>query len=57
MRNKKIQVWLPLVFSCIMIAGMFFGFRLHQETGATQSFFKINKRTSFQEALDLIKLK
>ena len=36
---------------------MFFGFRLHQETGATQSFFKINKRTSFQEALDLIKLK
>jgi carboxyl-terminal processing protease len=38
-----------------MIAGMFFGFKLHQETGSAKGFFKSDKRTSLQEALDLIK--
>src|ERR1700710_332721 len=55
MRNKKLQVWLPLIFALVMIAGMFFGFRLHQETGSAQGFFKRDKRSSLQEALDLIK--
>src|SRR5215211_1080296 len=55
MRNKKLQVWLPLVFSLVMISGMFFGFKLHQQTGSRDSFFKKDKRTSLQEALDLIK--
>lgn len=54
MRNKKLQVWLPLVFSLVMIAGMFFGFKLHQQTGSTGSFFKRDKRGALQEALDLI---
>ena len=49
------QVWLPLVFSVVMIAGMFFGFKLHQQTGSTGSFFKRDKRGALQEALDLIK--
>ncbi len=57
MKNKKLQVWLPFIFSCVMIAGMFFGFRLHQQTGAAGNFFKTDKRTSLQEALDLIKLR
>ena len=34
--------------------GMFFGFRLHQETGRAKGFFKNDKKTSLQEALDLI---
>lgn len=55
MRNKKLQVWLPLIFSVVMIAGMFFGFKLHQETGSTQGFFKRDKRTALQEAFDLIR--
>ena len=55
MRNKKLQVWLPLIFSLVMIAGMFFGFRLHQQTGSNKGFFKRDKRSSLQEALDLIK--
>jgi carboxyl-terminal processing protease len=54
MRNKKLQVWLPLIFSVVMIAGMFFGFKLHQETGSIHSFFQKDKRTSLQEALELI---
>ena len=55
MRNKKLQVWLPLIFALVMIAGMFFGFKLNQQTGSTQSFFKRDKRTSLQEAFDVIK--
>ncbi len=54
MRNKKLQVWLPLIFSLVMICGMFFGFKLHQQTGSRDSFFKKDKRTALQEALDLI---
>lgn len=55
MRNKKWQVWLPLVFSLVMISGMFFGFKLHQQTGSAKGFFKRDKRSSLQEAMDLIK--
>ena len=55
MRNKKLQVWLPLLFSLVMIIGMVFGFKLNQQTGSSGSFFKRDKRTSLQEALDLIK--
>src|SRR5215216_2163050 len=55
MTKKKLQVWLPLVFSLVMICGMFFGFKLHQQTGSTHGFFKRDRRASLQEALDLIK--
>lgn len=33
---------------------MFFGFKLNQQTGSTQGFFKLDKRSALQEALDLI---
>lgn len=49
------QVWLPLIFSLVMIAGMFFGFRLHQQTGSGDGFFKRDKRSALQEALNIIK--
>jgi carboxyl-terminal processing protease len=55
MNNKKLQVWLPLVFSVVMIAGMFFGFNLHKQTDSTKGFFAVNKQTSIEEALELIK--
>lgn len=55
MRNKKLQVWLPLIFSLVMISGMFFGFKLHQQTGSTKGFFAKDKRGALQEALDLIR--
>ncbi|HEY0040763.1 MAG TPA: S41 family peptidase, partial [Flavisolibacter sp.] len=54
MRNNKLQVWLPLVLAVVMISGMFFGFKLHQQTGS-QSFFKLDKTTTLQETMDLIK--
>ena len=55
MRNKKLQVWLPLIFSLVMIAGMFFGFKLNQQTGSRDSFFRKDRTTTLQEALNLIK--
>src|SRR6266498_2906467 len=57
MNNKKLQVWLPLVFSIVMIAGMFFGFNLHKQTGTNKGFFAVNRRNSLEEALALIKLR
>jgi carboxyl-terminal processing protease len=57
MTNKKLQVWLPLIFSLVMIAGMFFGFKLHQQTGSARGYFVRDRRSSLQEALDLIKTK
>lgn len=54
MRNKKLQVWLPLLLAVVMIAGMFFGFKLHQQTGS-QNFFGRNKTTTLQETMELIK--
>ncbi len=54
MGNKKLQVWLPLLFSFVMIIGMFFGYKL-ADTGGSKGFFSSNKRSSLQEALDIIK--
>lgn len=56
MGNKKLQVWLPLLFSVILIIGMFLGYRLNLN-GGSKGFFKINKTNSLQEALDLIRVK
>lgn len=54
--NKKLQVWLPLLFSLVMIAGMFFGYKLGNK-GGKNNFFSSNKRSTLQEALDLIRLR
>jgi len=39
----------------ILIAGMYFGFRLRENTPAGTGFFKTDKKTSLQEILDLVK--
>ena len=56
MGNKKLQVWLPLLFSVVMIIGMLIGYKLNKG-GGKNSFFSSNKRSSLQEALDLIRLR
>ncbi len=55
--NRKLQVWLPLLFSLVMIAGMAFGFNLHKQTGSSKNFFARSKRNSVDEAMELIKSK
>jgi len=48
---------LPLVFSLVLIAGMFFGYRLKESGGGKKGFFSTSKRSSLQEAIDFIRLK
>src|SRR5689334_12518547 len=50
MTNKKLQVWLPLIFSIILIAGMFLGYQMSDSRG----LFKIEKPESLQKALTII---
>jgi len=57
MGNKKLQVWLPLLFALVMITGMFFGYKLGTQNAGNNDFFSGNKRSSLQEAVDIIKMK
>ena len=55
MGNKKLQVWLPLIFSIVLIGGMYFGFKLRESTPSGSGFFKADKKSSLQQILDLVK--
>lgn len=56
MRNKKLQVWLPLLLSICMIAGMFVGYRIKGNMPDNGIFF-VEKERPVQQVLDLIKRK
>ena len=54
MRNKKLQVWLPLLLSLCMVAGMFIGYRIKANM-PNRSIFFMQPQRPVQEVLDLIK--
>ncbi len=54
MHNKKLQVWLPLILSVCMVAGMFIGYRIKGSMPNTGIFFT-EKPKPVQEVMDLIK--
>jgi len=54
MNNKKIQVWLPLLFSITMIIGLYLGYKMRDNMPG-KSFFFNEKRRPIQEIMDLIK--
>ncbi len=56
MRKKKLQVWLPLLLSICMVAGMFVGYRIRGNMPVSSVFF-VNKERPVQEVLDLISRK
>lgn len=56
MRNKKLQVWLPLILSLCIIAGMFIGYRIKGNMPDNGIFF-VEKERPVQEVLDLINRK
>lgn len=56
MGSKKLQVWLPVLFSLVMIVGMMIGFQLKEKTMSPQ-FFSMPQRSSIQELTSLIKNK
>ncbi|NCI46867.1 S41 family peptidase [Sediminibacterium soli] len=54
MINKKLQVWLPVLFAVVMVVGMVIGFQLKEKT-LSGKFFSLSKRGSLQELMELIK--
>ena len=54
MGSKKLQVWLPILFTLTMVLGMLVGYQLREETGGGK-FLGFSKRTSLQEVVDLVK--
>jgi len=56
MHKKKLQVWLPLLLSICMVAGMFVGYRIRGNMPVSNVFF-VNKERPVQEVLDLINRK
>ncbi len=54
MGSKKLQVWLPILFSITMVLGMLIGYQLKERTGGSR-FFSLSGKTSLQEVVDLIK--
>ncbi len=57
MLNKKLHVWLPLLFSMVMIAGMFFGYKLGRQQRGKGNFFSAGRQGVLPEVLDLIRMK
>jgi len=56
MRNKKLQVWLPLLLSLCMVAGMLIGYRIKGNMPNHGIFF-VEKEKPVQQVLDLVKRK
>jgi carboxyl-terminal processing protease len=54
MGSKKLQVWLPILFSITMVLGMLIGYQLKERTGGNR-FFNLSGKTSLQEVVELIK--
>jgi len=53
---KKLKVWIPLLFSIIMIVGMWIGYQLYANTN-THGFLKTRKINRVQEIMDLVQIK
>ncbi len=54
MGSKKLQVWLPVLFAGVMVAGMSIGYQLKDKTMGNR-FFNVNRRSSIQELIELVK--
>jgi carboxyl-terminal processing protease len=56
MANKRLQVWLPLLFSIVMVVGMVIGYKL-RESSSAGGFFTLSNKSAMQEVLDLIRIR
>jgi carboxyl-terminal processing protease len=54
--GKKLQVWLPLMFSLVMVVGMVIGYKLRENT-TVPGFFRLSSKSPIQEVLDIINMK
>ena len=56
MKKKKYEVWLPLLFSLVLIVGMFIGYKFSRSQPST-GFFATSKSSSLEDALNIIQHK
>ncbi|MCW3090987.1 MAG: family peptidase [Ferruginibacter sp.] len=54
--NKKLQIWLPLLISIAVVAGMLIGYKL-RDTQPGKNFFSFEKPSPLQEVMNLIRNK
>ncbi|HRP33840.1 MAG TPA: S41 family peptidase [Agriterribacter sp.] len=54
MGNNKLKLWLPLIFSIVMIGGMFLGYKMKEKMPATARLFSADRKGTVQEVIDLI---
>ncbi len=54
MGQKNFKIWLPVLFAVVMVLGMVIGYQLRDKTQGNR-FLMLNKRSSLQELVDLIK--
>jgi carboxyl-terminal processing protease len=54
MSNNKFRLWLPLIFSLVMILGMVLGYKMKEKMPANTNFFYTAQKGTVQEVLDLI---
>jgi carboxyl-terminal processing protease len=53
MNNKKLNIWLPLLFSIVMVIGMFMGYKM-RDSMPGKGFFHLQKPNTLQEITDLL---
>ena len=51
--NKNLKIWLPLLFSIVMIIGMLIGYKMRDAIPG-KSFFAVERASSIQEILNLL---
>ena len=56
MKNKKFNIWLPLIISLAMIGGIFLGYKMRETIPDKSSFF-LEKRKPVEQIIDLINSK
>ena len=51
--NKNLKIWLPLLFSIVMIIGMLMGYKMRDAIPG-KSFFAVERASSIQEIINLL---
>lgn len=55
--NRKLKVFLPLLFALVLALGMYLGHKMPAARNSDSAIFFSNKRGSLQEVMDLLKYK
>jgi carboxyl-terminal processing protease len=55
MEKKKAQVWLPMAFAVIMLAGMFLGYQLRGNMPWSASAMRMGSKATLEQVTDLIR--